>query len=99
MTSNFAYLFSYTNILKVAWFVKHYFYTNYVVILITYNYSTLYTYIHIGLILYFCFEKGSPFVVRHCNENLRKWEQTSFHIGRKKAMGLDLTHSAAASSA
>jgi hypothetical protein len=50
----------------------------------SYDDTSLYTCIHIGLILYFYSEKDNPFRVRHCIENLRKWGQNLLHIGRKK---------------
>jgi hypothetical protein len=53
----------------------------------TYDDTSLYTCIHIGLILYFYSEKDNPLRVRHCIENLRKWEQNLLHTGREKSKG------------
>jgi hypothetical protein len=53
----------------------------------SYNDTPLYTCIHIGLILYFYFKKGSPLIVMDCIQNLRKWEQNPIHTGRKKSNG------------
>ena len=52
-----------------------------------YDDTSLYTCIHIGLILYFHSEKDNPLRVRHCIENLRKWEQNLLHTGRKEGNG------------
>jgi hypothetical protein len=53
----------------------------------SYDDTSLYTCIHIGLILYFYSEKDNTFRVRHCIENLRKWGQNLLHTGRKKSNG------------